>query len=193
MADSDEDRVYQLKVSVKGYRPEVWRRFLVQENATLKELNDILKNVVGWEGNYKHMFVIEGDQYGDRIVGRHFRNDRDVRLKDVVRKENVRFEYDYFSPDMWQHEVMVEKILPKEKNKLYPVCIEGSCRTPVEHYGREEYSLDQSKAGDTKELMDMSMYMMEDSFDVDEGKPFCIDEINERLKRLRIGSTKVMP
>jgi hypothetical protein len=40
--------IYQLKVSLNETHPPVWRRILVQANASLGKLHEILQIVMGW-------------------------------------------------------------------------------------------------------------------------------------------------
>src|SRR3989344_460234 len=47
----------QLKISVEGITPEIWRRFLVNKNITFQELHDTIQIVMGWD-DY-HMFEFE--------------------------------------------------------------------------------------------------------------------------------------
>ena len=41
-------KIYQLKVTLKGIRPPIWRRIQVKGNITLLQLHDILQVVMGW-------------------------------------------------------------------------------------------------------------------------------------------------
>ncbi|MBI2106757.1 plasmid pRiA4b ORF-3 family protein [Candidatus Woesearchaeota archaeon] len=50
-------KILQLKISLEGIAPKIWRRFLVKENATFQELHNTIQAVMGW-GNY-HMFEFQ--------------------------------------------------------------------------------------------------------------------------------------
>ena len=41
-------KVYQIKVTMKGIRPPIWRRFEVLSDTTLDNLHLILQVVMGW-------------------------------------------------------------------------------------------------------------------------------------------------
>ena len=45
-------RIVQLKVRLLGLSPMIWRRVLVPESATLRELHGILQVGMGWDGIY---------------------------------------------------------------------------------------------------------------------------------------------
>ena len=55
--------VLQLKITLEGITPKIWRRFLVKDNTTFQKLHDIIQIVMGW-GNY-HMFEF---QIGDMCI-----------------------------------------------------------------------------------------------------------------------------
>jgi hypothetical protein len=58
-----------------------------------------------------------------------------ARLSQVAPREKAKFRYTYDFGDNWQHEVLVEKILPSEEGKTYPVCIAGRRACPPEDVG----------------------------------------------------------
>jgi hypothetical protein len=72
-----------------------------------------------------------------------------VRLGDLQLRERGRFLYEYDFGDFWQHEIRVEKKLPLDPKKTYPVCIGGARSTPPEDCGgpwafmelQQQYSL----------------------------------------------------
>ncbi len=57
--------VYQIKVTLKGSRPPIWRRIQVTSDTTLVKLHRILQRVMGWEGSHLYQFVIGGTPYGE--------------------------------------------------------------------------------------------------------------------------------
>ncbi len=51
-------RTLQLKVSLEGIRPEIWRRVVVKDSISFNYLHKILQKVIGWENCHMFQFVI---------------------------------------------------------------------------------------------------------------------------------------
>ena len=60
---------------------------------------------------------------------------RTVTLAALVRGEKSKFLYEYDFGDSWEHELLVEKILPLDEGKRYPVCLTGKRACPPEDCG----------------------------------------------------------
>ena len=56
---------YQLKVTLEGSKPPIWRRLQVPGNLTLAELHVVLQVAMGWMDGHLHEFEIGGTRYGD--------------------------------------------------------------------------------------------------------------------------------
>ena len=57
--------VYQIKVTLKGSKPLIWRRIQVTSVTTLAQLHPIVQCVMGWEGSHLYRFDSSGREYGD--------------------------------------------------------------------------------------------------------------------------------
>jgi hypothetical protein len=134
---SDLRKVYQMKVTLKGIHPLIWRRILVTDDTTLTDFHQILQVAMGWEDYHLHQFIIEGRYYGepDPDYPDNTENQAGIRLSQIVRGENYKFIYEYDFGDSWLHEIVVEKILPIEKGLRYPVCTKGKRSCPPEDVG----------------------------------------------------------
>jgi len=131
------DRVYQLKATIMGTKPPVWRRLLVPKATTLVRLHDILQAAFGWEDCHLHEFKIDGVRYGTddgEGWGPPPRSERQARLGTVA-APGTTFEYIYDFGDDWRHKVTVEKVLPAEKGAAYPTCTGGRRAGPPEDCG----------------------------------------------------------
>ena len=49
-------RIAQLKVRLLGLSPMIWRRVLVPESVSLRELHGILQVSMGWDGIHLYYF-----------------------------------------------------------------------------------------------------------------------------------------
>lgn len=60
----DAAGVMQVKVSLCGISPMVWRRVLVPGTCTLHELHGVIQAVMGWEGSHLYQFCLRCRRYG---------------------------------------------------------------------------------------------------------------------------------
>ena len=129
--------IYQIKISLRGIRPPIWRRLEVFSETTLDQLHLIFQVAMGWASYHLHQFSIEGEEYGqpDPDYSHTVNDERNVRLYQVVPIENFKFSYEYDFGDSWEHTVLVEKILTEEKGKGYPNCSKGKRACPPEDVG----------------------------------------------------------
>ncbi|HEX9595619.1 MAG TPA: plasmid pRiA4b ORF-3 family protein [Anaerolineales bacterium] len=143
--------VYQLRMYLREISPLIWRRLLVRSDSTIADLHYTLQIALGWTDFHLHQFVIRGKRYGvSRLGCTGFRDDsHQVHLQDFHFRLRERFLYEYDFGDLWQHEIRVEKQLPFEERKTYPVCIGGARSAPPEDCGgawafmalRQHYSI----------------------------------------------------
>src|SRR5207244_9263433 len=93
--------VYQMKVTLKGSKPPIWRRMLVTSTTTLAQLHHILQCVMGWEGYHLYRFDIRGMEYGDPSMLEEMEGEdaRRVTLETLVRGEKDKFLYEYRSEE----------------------------------------------------------------------------------------------
>jgi hypothetical protein len=129
--------IYQIKVTLRDSKPPIWRRILVPGDIPLAQLHDILQAVMGWYDAHLHQFIVEGTYYGvpdpDDYV--EVKDERRIRLSQIVSGIPYKFVYEYDFGDSWEHELLVEKILPPEQGMRYPVCIKGRGACPPEDVG----------------------------------------------------------
>jgi hypothetical protein len=63
---SADTNIIQLKVTLRGVRPPVWRRLLMPGTMTLSQLHTAIQAVMGWHDCHLHVFNIGGEPFGDR-------------------------------------------------------------------------------------------------------------------------------
>ena len=132
--------VYQLKITLKGIRPAIWRRVQVSSDATLEHLHWGIQFAMGWEGYHLHSFAIQGAEafMSRSSLGLDELDSRDellITLSQVVTEEKFKFFYLYDFGDSWAHEVLVEKMLTAKTDTSYPICVEAKRACPPEDCG----------------------------------------------------------
>lgn len=129
--------VYQLRVVLRGISPLIWRRLLVRSDSTIADLHYTLQLAMGWTDAHLHCFHIHGKDYGiGHCGGMTFADDpHAVRLAAFQFRVRERFRYEYDFHDDWQHDLRVERILPLEPRRTYPVCTGGKRAAPPEDCG----------------------------------------------------------
>jgi hypothetical protein len=130
-------RVYDLKITLMGADPPIWRRLQVTSDTTLNKLHQIVLSIMGWSGTHQHRFSIGGKIYGipapDNDAG--MIGEQDVRLSHVAARPGKRFVYEYDPGDNWRLEVLVEEISALEHETRYPLCTAGERANPPENIG----------------------------------------------------------
>lgn len=133
--------VYQLKVTLLGTSPPIWRRLLVPANLTLAQLHDVLQVAMGWQECHMHEFSAGGRHFGrpdpeDRFMGMPpVEDERRVRLSSVLGRIGAKAIYTYDFGDTWEHSIVLEKRLPAAPTLGYPVCTDGQFACPPEDCG----------------------------------------------------------
>jgi hypothetical protein len=61
--ESKDVPIYQLKVTLDGIKPPIWRRIQVRGDISLFKLHNIIQAVMGWEDYHLHRFMVGADHY----------------------------------------------------------------------------------------------------------------------------------
>lgn len=129
--------IFQVKVTLKGIKPPVWRRLLVLSTLKLTDFHNVLQSVMGWQDTHLHQFTVGRRHYGipetdwpDDILNEH-----KYKISDLLTAENETLIYEYDFGDGWEHQVALEKILPFRTNIPLPQCIKGKRACPPEDVG----------------------------------------------------------
>ncbi|GGM27356.1 MULTISPECIES: plasmid pRiA4b ORF-3 family protein [Micromonospora] len=129
-------QIFQLRVSLVGVRPTVWRRVLVPGGYTLDRLHRVLQYALGWRDCHLHSFDVDGVVYGvpDPVGELAVLDELDVRLDAVVGKGS-RWRYTYDFGDWWEHDLLVEDVFVADPDERYPICVDGERAGPPESAG----------------------------------------------------------
>ncbi|MDK9705558.1 MAG: UPF0149 family protein [Desulforhopalus sp.] len=132
--------VFQLKISLQGLKPPVWRRVQVPGNTTLARLHKVIQLCMGWTDSHMHEFLIDGNRYcmpdpddfSDDDAGE---NEAKFTLESLQDKILAGFLYVYDFGDDWLHTITVEKVLAPDAGKDYPLLLAGKRACPPEDVG----------------------------------------------------------
>ncbi len=133
--------IYQIKVTLLGTSPPIWRRLLLPADVTLSQLHGLLQIAMGWEDDHMHEFRVGGRRFGrpdpeDRFMGTpSLENERTAHLSGVLGRAGAKAIYTYDFGDTWEHGIVLEKRLPADPNMAYPVCTGGQLACPPEDCG----------------------------------------------------------
>ena len=125
--------IFQLKISLIGSDPQIWRRILTPGTISVYDLHEVIQPVMGWQNCHLFNFEITGVRYGDPDSDPDIneKNAKHFKLSEVL--DGVKnFKYVYDFGDDWQHEIIVEDKLKRDENIRYPVCIGGENACPPE-------------------------------------------------------------
>ena len=126
---------FQLKISLRDSKPLIWRRIIVKDTITFHKLHEILQVVIGWENYHLYDFAINYQRFtlpdpdwDDKVI-----DSRKVKVQILKLKQKFHYTYDF--GDCWEHQIILEKILPKENVFMNPICIAGALSCPPEDCG----------------------------------------------------------
>jgi hypothetical protein len=182
--------IYQIKITLKDCKPPVWRRLLISSETTLPKLHNIIQAAMGWYDSHLHAFEIYDEHYSApspydpyHLQEMDMKSTNRVKLNKLITAEGEKFRYDYDFGDDWQHEILLEKILPADPQQKLPVCLTGKRACPPEDvggvWGYEGFL--EAIADPSHPEHAMYVEWMGDDFDPE---AFDLDQVNERLKHL---------
>ncbi len=133
-----KSNIYQLKITLAGIKPPIWRRVQVKD-CTLLKLHQIIQASMGWGNFHLWLFDIGGEEYGDDAIDgggdMDLASARKAKLGDFVAESVKKFRYVYDFGDSWEHLLQVEKVLEADAKVKYPRCVDGSRACPPEDCG----------------------------------------------------------
>ena len=134
------NNAYQIKVTLTGAQPPIWRRLLIKPDTTFHDLHRIIQLAMGWQASHLHLFQADdgrliGDPAEDFDGMMNFLDETTVPVPDVLNREGHQLKYEYDFGDSWEHEVKLEKILPGDQAGPLPRCIKAIRQCPPEDVG----------------------------------------------------------
>lgn len=184
--------VYQLKVSLQDAKPPIWRRIRIPGEFTLDQVHSVIQICMDWEDLHLHQFLIDRTCYSIPEEDEFWRSSRPKNearytLQDLEKKIEKGFQYIYDFGDEWIHQIAVEKIIPPEESKPFPVLLAGRRACPPEDIGgihKYRHILEVLSKPDHEEYQKITSLLNMDFFDPAQFDKEDILEINATLEDL---------
>ncbi|MGO9332931.1 MAG: plasmid pRiA4b ORF-3 family protein [Acidimicrobiales bacterium] len=175
----------QIKVTLDGSRPPIWRRLVVSGSATLDELHRVLQVAMGWEDYHLHCFRIGGVRYGPADYEDFDMDEVDEKTVTIAEAfaDERRGVYDYDFGDSWEHRLLVEKTDVPVAWKGVALCTGGKRACPPEDCGGVwgYYNLLEALGDPSHEEHEEYLEWVGEDFDSED---FSKDAVNAVLERL---------
>lgn len=136
---------YTLRVTLRGLKPAIYRKFTVPSNITLRHLSELLLQLMGWEGYHLNQFR-KGDNYYAPIYQRKDEmpilfgraenfNQEDYTLSDLLSEKGKSIEWEYDFGDSWYHDTRLSSIDEYTEGEPRITFIKGERECPPEDCG----------------------------------------------------------
>ena len=137
MTTKQSKSIYQIKISLIGVKPPIWRTVLVSSAIDLETFHDVIQLAMGWTDSHLHQFIANNVFYGipDDDFELEMEDETQYKLSQLLQKEKDTIIYEYDFGDSWEHKILLEKILPFDSKTALPVCIKGKRACPPEDCG----------------------------------------------------------
>lgn len=185
---SGDKEIWQLHISLRDSDPPIWRRVLVPGSVTLKQLDRVIQRSLDWENSHLHEFriktLVRPGRDGFEPPSNAY--EARVRLAESGLTRGSKFQYIYDFGDDWLHDIKVEKMLERDPEMKYPVCIEAAGAAPPEDCGGLWGYYDMVEAIADPEHPAHAHYLEwwgDDTFDLDWVD---LDAINKRLSLMKL-------
>ena len=138
-----ESAVLQLRVTLRGIKPGIWRRIQVPGKSTFWDPHVAIQDAMGWTDSHLHQFRVANpigrellflgipdEDYEDTMEP-----DWEWQVADMLSISQPRTLYEYDFGDSWEHDVVLEDVLPVDSGLAYPRCVAGARACPPEDVG----------------------------------------------------------
>jgi hypothetical protein len=133
--------IFQIQIALKDFKPKIWRRILIPSDVLLSDFHMIIQISMGWTNSHLHQFIKNRTYYSMRMVEDDLWEDmgsvdyEKMKISDLLKKEEEKIVYEYDFGDSWEHDIILEKILPIDTDLKYPICLTGKMNCPPEDCG----------------------------------------------------------
>ena len=101
--------VYQRRIKLRRMSPPVWRRIVIDAEASLANLHEVVQRSMGWEDDHQHRFMIRGRCFNRPQPGGVYYGGAELVLSAFDFHGDERFVYEYDFCSHWVHDVRIER------------------------------------------------------------------------------------
>lgn len=127
---------YVCKIVMEDTHPPVWRRVVVPERITFREMHEIIQILFGWEDMHLHGFEIPADHIcideEEDFWGDHYTESETLIDSFFKNYKWVRYTYDF--GDDWRHRINIERI-DEEYSERYATLLKAKGDNFIEDCG----------------------------------------------------------
>jgi hypothetical protein len=139
--DNEPYKVADLHIELIYSDPPIYRTVRVPTKIGLHHLHDVIQFIFPWEISHLHSFFIQGLEYQhpDQIDADGFeprpKNEKLIKLSDVIERDVGSFLYTYDFGDDWKHSIKINKIYGVQEPKEILKLLSGENSSPPEDVG----------------------------------------------------------
>lgn len=138
---------YTLRVTLKNFKPAIYRKFIVPSNISLRHLSELLLELMGWMDEHMNQFRVHGDYYSpayQRDGENDFlffdptinHNQENFALQDVLKDKGKSIMWEYDFGDSWEHKVKLSSVADYKDGEPHLVeWVKGAGACPPEDCG----------------------------------------------------------
>ncbi|SFJ74796.1 pRiA4b ORF-3-like protein [Halobacillus dabanensis] len=138
-------KIYQMKITLVGFEPAIWRRIEIRSDSTFADLHDAIQSVMEWEGSHLHTFRVKKPgkskkmfdikpEFPDSIlepVGDGY-DDEEEQIGEWMLNPGDEAIYIYDLGDDWEHLIELEEVKEPQPLMAYPRCVKAVRVAPEE-------------------------------------------------------------
>jgi hypothetical protein len=188
---------FQFKIQIEDVtKPPVWRKVLVPETFTFHRFHQVIQTAFGWKNAHLYQFS-EKESGIEEVIGIPTDDDdewdipvidsRTKKLNEIFVKEGNKYTYIYDLGDDWVHKIVLEKIIPENKDRRAK-CIDGRGACPPENcggvWGYEDLKDVFTNDPQSKKAVDLRMWLGLNEDEIPDVNDFSLDDANAMLKRV---------
>ena len=138
-------KIYQMKITLVGFDPAIWRRIEIRSDSTFADLHDAIQSVMKWENSHLHKFRLEKTNKSKEVLifepqfpGSIMepvdgaRDEEEEQVDEWIINPGEKAIYTYDFGDDWEHIIELEEVKEPQPLIAYPRCVKAERVAPEE-------------------------------------------------------------